>query len=168
MPLNVPGRVPRRAVRTRGGRSAHAPPRGMAGWPRPPRPAKPKRDGRTAQPGEWAHRNRLLGLRGSSNADRGDGRVRRTARSVEQDGRRAVQDGSAADGRGVRAMCARREAQCSPPRVAAFGTAVRWAWYGNEAGSISNWCALDGGCLGARGFLPCDPYLEPAIGRVTA
>ena len=32
-----------------------------------------------------------------------------------------------------RTMCARRRAQCSPPCVAAFGTAACWAWCGSEA-----------------------------------
>ncbi len=65
--------------------------------------------------------------------DRGDGRVRRTSKRVGAG--RAVRDGRAAEGRGVR--CVRRRAQCSPPRVTAFGKAVRWAWQGNEAASTS-------------------------------
>jgi hypothetical protein len=59
----------------------------------------------------------------------------------------------------LRAMCARLRAQCSPPRLAAFGTAVRSAWRGNQAASTSPWCARDATAVaqGARGCFPCDP-----------
>jgi hypothetical protein len=50
----VPKRVPSRAVRTLGGRSARAPPSAVAGWPRRPRPVKLKWDSKTAKPSERA------------------------------------------------------------------------------------------------------------------
>ncbi len=44
--------------------------------------------------------------------------------------------GQGCSGRSRRA-CGVRAATCSPPRVAAFGTAACWAWHGNEAASTS-------------------------------
>ncbi len=107
--LGVPERVLRRAVRRLGGRSARAPPRAAAGWPRRPRPAKPKRDGQTATPGERAQRAQFGGRRGSGGKQTGamgaSSAHRETARSVGA-GRRARGTGWECSRRSRRAMCA--------------------------------------------------------------
>ena len=126
--------MPRRAVRTLGGRSARAPQRALAGWPRLPRPAKTERlrgpadtAWRVAEArgqkdrGDWARQVRIEKLREGSGktagARRWMGVQRRVAACVRHANVRTETCG----------MCTET---CSPPRVAAFGTAACWtvAW----------------------------------------
>ena len=123
--------------------NADAPQRAVAGLRRLPRPAKPNRDGKVhspangptgtvwapARPGKspvrrWARKVRIANPRKASGPDSSragwacSGRLRRVCRRV---------------------VCAWRRAQCSPPRVAAFGTAVRMARHGNDTASTNPW-----------------------------
>ncbi len=137
-------RVPRRAVRTLGGRSARAPPSAAAGWPRLPRPAKPETGYPKLQRPASGPTGTVWRRRGSGENDRGDGRVRRASGNSERvgTGRQARGAGWEGSGRlraGVRRAGVCRRAQCSPPCVAAFDTAVRWARPGNDATSSSPW-----------------------------
>jgi hypothetical protein len=94
----------------------------------------------------------------------------KVARRVGPDGRRAVRDGSAVEGRGVRAGCGVCTQRCSPPSVAAFGTAACWAYHGSEAALMGFWCARvvrvqEGACGGAS---HATSNFEATSKRVTA
>ncbi len=141
MPLEYPNACPAvpcarlvAAVRTH--RNAHwQVGHGFLGLP------KPERDGETAKPASGPNGS-VWGRRGSSKPQ-----MRRWARQVRIETARSVGAGRRARGTGWecsgKAACVRhaarawRRAQCSPPRVAAFDTAVRWAWHGNQAASTS-------------------------------
>ena len=96
---------------------------------------------------------------------------RRWARQVHVEkgraGRRARGTGWACSRRLRRAMCA----ETCTVQPAARGS-VRYGGALGMAGQRSRLdqpgCAPDGGCQGARGCLPRDPYVEPACERVTA
>jgi hypothetical protein len=92
-------------------------------------------------------------------------RIENTAKG--RGGRRARgKDGSAPEGRGVRARCVRRRAahrewQCSVRRRAG-------RWNGNEAAWTGPWRARDGSCQGARGCLRAPTTAKRPLERVTA
>ncbi len=160
--------MPRRAGRTLGGRSAHAPQRAVAGWPRLPRPAKTRTGWRNCEARERAKRLSLGSARLEQTATAAMGASGAHRNRAERRGRTAgARYGMGVQRKGrVRATCT----ETSTVQPAARGSVrcdgvLGMAWQQSRLDQLG--CALDGGCQGARGCLPCDLYLEPASERVT-
>ncbi len=128
-------------MRRHGGRSARAPQRAVAGWPRLPRPATPQRESKTAKPGERAAGTVFGSPRlGAKRSFAAIGRVRCApqTRAKGRAGRRAHGMGWECNG-GSRATFGVRTETCGP-RCRAWQRSIRL-----RAGSTGPWCARDGG-----------------------